>query len=126
MHTQSYMHLLHRNHYATPTIIHMQFLTYFFLGGGGQIYVFFNFFLSLNFIGIYFRMSLAIGARAGHEQKMFEVPIITQLQMIYYNSSSLDHTKLLSLLHIFTKQRKPSIPHLKYVYQRGRKTSHSV
>lgn len=110
------MLLLHTNPYAPPTTYTCNFL---FLGGGKGLQISFHFLPELRFL---WDICLNVTWSKGWSwTKIFEMPILHTLQMIYYISSSFDHTKLLSLLHIFTKQKKPSIPHLKYVCQQGRK-----
>lgn len=100
-----------------PLQLHTHVISYFWGEERGYRYLF-TFFLSLDFFGICLNVTWSKG---WSWTKIFEMPILHTLQMIYYISSSFDHTKLLSLLHIFTKQKKPSIPHLKYVCQQGRK-----
>lgn len=100
-----------------PLQLHTHVISYFWGEERGYRYLF-TFFLSLDFFGICLNVTWSKG---WSWTKIFEMPILHTLQMIYYISSSFDHTKLSSLLHIFTKQKKPSIPHLKYVCQQGRK-----
>lgn len=101
-----------------PLQLHTHVISYFW-GGGKGLQISFHFLPELRFL---WDICLNVTWSKGWSwTKIFEMPILHTLQMIYYISSSFDHTKLLSLLHIFTKQKKPSIPHLKYVCQQGRK-----
>lgn len=95
------MLLLHTNPYAPPTTYTCNFL---FLGGGKGLQISFHFLPELRFL---WDICLNVTWSKGWSwTKIFEMPILHTLQMIYYISSSFDHTKLLSLLHIYLLNRR--------------------